>query len=354
MTLTVAVLMDPEPLKTTVVMVEELLNRGHKVMAGEGVNLSIKQGRVVGRFHPVTLAAGAANKPIEERLDVAEADELIDLESLDAIFIREDKAFNMAYVSAASFLEKVKHKTAVINDPTTLRTTPGKFLPTQFPDLIPPTLITNSRKEIEDFRKTYQDIIIKPMYGLKGSSVFHLAPDSKNLGSLLQTMFEVYREPMVVQQFLPDASKGDKRIFIVGGEPVAAINRVPSGDDVRSNLEAGGKPEECSLNERDLEICNAIKSTLIKTGLDVVGIDVIGGFLIEVNMLAPGGFGHVENDGLTMIAAKTADLIEKRATNIKRGGRPASGASVPAVHQPNPLFALLGKLFGALRNLIRR
>jgi glutathione synthase len=347
MSKSVAVMMEEGQLenRTTMAMVREIARRGYAIYLFVAVGVSLKHGgRVHAKAQPLIFdAAPPAEGPDYKRGEHVS----LDLNTVDAVLVREDRAFNMAYVSAMLLLERLDPRVAVVNNPVSLRTRPGKLLPTFFPELIPPTLITNNRQEIEEFRKAHQDVIIKPLYGLRGSSVFHLTPESKNLGSLLDTMFEVYREPMVVQKYLPEIQAGDKRIMLIEGEPVAAVSRFPSHDDVRSNISAGGTVAACSLSERDLEICSSIGPTLRDMGLTVIGIDVIGPWLIEINMLSPGGFGHMQGDGLEIIAQKTADAVEARMAQAReraRGGGVA--ASLPAAR---PAGGMLGRLLGWFR-----
>src|ERR1700741_730518 len=208
---------------------------------------------------------------------------VLELAALDVVLMRQDPPFDMAYISATHILERIHPRTLVVNDPFQVRNAPEKLFVTQFEDLMPPTLITTDATEIRAFRAAHKDIILKPLYGNGGAGVFRLKPDDENLGALLEVFTQFYREPIVVQRYVPEVRKGDKRIVLVDGVAAGAINRVPAAGEARSNMHVGGKPEAVELTPRDKAICAAIGPELKKRGLVFAGIDVIGDYLTEIN-----------------------------------------------------------------------
>jgi len=200
----------------------------------------------------------------------------------------------------------------VVNDPGHVRNAPEKIFVTQFRDLMPPTLITSDRLEIDAFRKAHGDIILKPLYGNGGAGVFRVKPDDENLGSLLEMFTQFYREPVIVQRYVPEVRKGDKRIILVDGDFAGAINRVPAQGEARSNMHVGGRPEATTLTRREEEICSALGPELKKRGLIFTGIDVIGGYLTEINVTSPTGIHEVRRFGGPDIAKLIWDAIERR------------------------------------------
>jgi glutathione synthase len=238
--------------------------------------------------------------------------EPVDLSTLDVIHLRQDPPFDMGYITSTHLLERIHPKTLVVNDPTHVRNAPEKLFVTEFPKLTPPTLITRDRQRIADFRREHSDIIIKPLYGNGGAGVFRIAGGDENLVALLEMFEGAFREPFVVQRYLPEVRQGDKRIILVDGEAVGAINRVPAAGEARSNMHVGGKPEPVDLTARDREICNAIGPTLRERGLIFVGIDVIGSWLTEINVTSPTGIREVKRFGGADVAGLIWDAVEKR------------------------------------------
>jgi glutathione synthase len=223
----------------------------------------------------------------------------------------------MAYVTTTHILDHIHPKTLVVNDPASVRNAPEKLFVTEFPQLMPPTLITRSLDAVNAFREEFGDIIVKPLYGNGGAAVFRVRPDDTNTGSLVDLFQTVFREPFVVQRYLPDVRKGDKRIILVDGKPAGAINRVPAAHDTRSNMHAGGRPEPAELTAREREICEAIGPELKKRGLIFVGIDVIGDYLTEVNVTSPTGIREVRRFGGPDIAALIWDAVEEKVRSRK-------------------------------------
>ena len=229
--------------------------------------------------------------------------------------MRQDPPFDMAYITATHLLEQVHPKTLVINDPREVRNAPEKMFVNSFPDLMPPTLITRDLAEIKAFRAEHGDIVMKPLYGHGGGAVFRLTRDDLNFGSLYDMFSVTFREPWVIQRFLPEVRHGDKRIILVDGEYAGAVNRVPAADDLRSNMVRGGSPKDTELSPREREICETIGPALRERGMIFVGIDVIDGWLTEINVTSPTGIRAIRNLGGPDIAAMIWDRIEaKRRT----------------------------------------
>jgi glutathione synthase len=236
----------------------------------------------------------------------------VDLKSFDVILMRQDPPFDLAYISATHLLERVQSTTLVVNDPAHVRNAPEKVFVTEFPDLMPPTLITRDLAEIKAFRAEHGDIVMKPLYGNGGAAVFRLAPQDVNFGSLYDLFAVTFREPWVVQKFLPAVSQGDKRIILVDGEFAGAVNRVPAADDLRSNMVRGGAAEATQLTAREREICARLGPPLRERGLLFTGIDVIDGFLTEINVTSPTGIRAIKRLGGPDIAAMIWDKIEAK------------------------------------------
>ncbi len=238
----------------------------------------------------------------------------IDLSSFDVVLLRQDPPFDLAYITTTHMLDRIHPRTLVVNDPSHVRNAPEKVFVTEFPDLMPPTLVTRNLETIKAFRNEHGDIVMKPLYGLGGQAVFRLSRNDLNFGSLYDLFATMSREPWVVQKFLPAVREGDKRIILVDGEFAGAINRVPAADDLRSNMVRGGTPVATDLTDRERHICERLGPALRDRGLLFVGIDVIGGFLTEINVTSPTGIRAVKNFGGPDIAALIWDKIEaKRA-----------------------------------------
>ena len=237
---------------------------------------------------------------------------LTDLSTLDVVLLRQDPPFDMSYITNTHLLERIHPKTLVVNDPRAVRNAPEKILVMEFADLMPETLITRDFKAIRRFRDEFGDIIVKPLYGNGGAGVFRLAEGDQNLSSLLEMFDGMFREPFIAQRYLKDVRKGDKRIILVDGEPVGAINRVPAEGDARSNMHVGGVAEHAELTPREKEICEAIGPRLKEEDFIFVGIDVIGDWMTEINVTSPTGIREVKRFSGTDIAALIWDAIEKR------------------------------------------
>jgi glutathione synthase len=320
MTLKVAVQMDPiERINvrsdSTFALLLEAQARGHTIGYYTPDRLALRGGRVF-----------AAVQPLEVRDQSGDYFKLgppqrTDLRTFDAVLLRQDPPFDLAYITTTHLLERIHPATLVINDPAAVRNAPEKVFVMQFPELMPPTLITRDLTEIKAFRTEHGDIVMKPLYGMGGQAVFRLGREDINFGSLYDLFAVTYREPWVVQKFLPAVREGDKRIILVDGEFAGAVNRVPAADDLRSNMVRGGMPKETDLTAREREICARIGPSLRERGLLFVGIDVIDGFLTEINVTSPTGIRAVRNFGGADIAALIWDKIEARRKQAPRESR---------------------------------
>ncbi|MDO5606143.1 MAG: glutathione synthase [Paracoccus sp. (in: a-proteobacteria)] len=280
--------------------------RGHRLFQYTVDRLSYRAGRVYARGRPVTLRREYGN-----HVDFGDW-AVVDLADFDVVWLRQDPPFDMGYVTSTHLLDRVGGDTLVVNDPFWVRNSPEKLMVLDFPDLTPETLITRDIDQIREFRAAHGDIIVKPLYGNGGAGVFHLRPDDANLSSLMELFSGINREPVIVQRYLPAVTKGDKRIILVDGDPIGAINRVPAAGEARSNMHVGGRPEPTALTAREHEICAAIGPVLREKGLLFTGIDVIDGWLTEINVTSPTGLQELERfDGING-AGLIWDAIEAR------------------------------------------
>ena len=321
MSLAVAIQMDPiEAIDiaadSTFVLALEAEARGHQLFHYLPKDLSLKNGRVYACARALSVRRDPGNHA------TLGDPENIDLAGLDVVLMRQDPPFDMAYITATHLLERIHPDTLVVNDPESVRNSPEKLFVTHFVDIMPPTLITSSVEEIRDFRREYGDIIVKPLYGNGGAGVFHISPESDNLNSLVELFGEFYREPIVVQRYVPDVRQGDKRIILVEGKAVGAINRVPAEGEARSNMHVGGRPEKIAMSHRDHEICEAIGPALEQKGLIFAGIDVIGEYLTEINVTSPTGLQEVNRFDGAALETEIWDAIERRYYRDER--RPPS------------------------------
>jgi glutathione synthase len=236
----------------------------------------------------------------------------VDLADFDVIWLRQDPPFDMHYITTTHFLDRVHPDTLVVNDPFWVRNYPEKLLVLEFPDLTPPTTIARDLDTIKAFKARHRDVILKPLYGNGGAGVFRLDAQDRNLSSLHELFTGFSREPLIVQKFLPAVSQGDKRVILVDGVAVGAINRIPAKGETRSNMHVGGRPEKVGLTERDLEICARIGPILREKGQIFVGIDVIGEYLTEINVTSPTGIQELERFDGVNIAEKIWQAIENK------------------------------------------
>jgi glutathione synthase len=236
----------------------------------------------------------------------------VDLKDMDVVHLRQDPPFDISYITTTHLLEKLQPDTLVVNDPGHVRNAPEKIFVTEFMQFMPDTLITKSRAEVLKFRAQHGDIILKPLYGNGGAAIFRIAEADENLGALLEMFETIFREPFIVQQYLPAVRQGDKRIILVDGVFAGAINRIPEVGESRSNLHVGGRPEATELTDKEHEICETVGPHLEERGLIFVGIDVIGDKLTEINVTSPTGIREIKKFGGPDIAALIWDAIERR------------------------------------------
>jgi glutathione synthase len=308
MSLKVAVQMDPIQsvnieADTTFMLALEAQARGHALWVYGPETLSLDTGRLSAKARPMTL------RPVRgDHVDLGPP-EVLDLHGVDVILMRQDPPFDLAYVTATYMLETVHPSTLVVNNPTEVRNAPEKLFAQKFPHLQPPTLISADRAALMDFHRRHGDVVLKPLHGAAGSGVVRLKADDPNLDALLDLHASIGREPVILQAFIPAVTKGDKRIILVDGAAVGAINRVPAEGQVRSNLRVGGRPEPVELSARDLEICAAVGPELKARGLLFVGLDVIGDWLTEINVTSPTGAQQLKRFGGADAAALLWDAI---------------------------------------------
>jgi glutathione synthase len=312
--LRVAVQMDPIQsinidADSTFALMLEAQARGHALFHYHVRDLALMGGRVVAQAEPVTVerkyGGHWAFGPSAE----------LDLSTVDVVLMRQDPPFDMAYITATHLLEHIHPKTLVVNDPASVRNAPEKLYVLHFPELMPETLVTADRRQILRFRDKHQDIIIKPLFGNGGAGVFHIKPGDSNLNSLIEMFTERSREPLMVQRYVPEVRQGDKRIILVDGEPMGAINRVPAAGESRSNMHVGGRPEKTTLTAREREICARIGPELKARGMIFVGIDVIGDYLTEINVTSPTGLQEIARfDGVQLEKAIWDAIEAKRAS----------------------------------------
>ncbi len=283
---------------STFALMLEAQARGHALWHYEVAHMWLEGTSLYARAHPLRVqnVVGTHYEFGPERV--------LELAEMQVVLMRQDPPFDMAYITATHLLEHIHPKTLVVNHPAAVRNAPEKLLVTHFPELMPPTLIARDRGAIADFRARHSDIIVKPLFGNGGVGVFRLRPEDENLGSLLEMFFAASREPVMVQRYEPAVRAGDKRIILVDGVPLGAVNRVPAAGDSRSNMHAGGRAERATLSAREHEICEAIGPLLRREGLLFTGIDVIGDYLTEINVTSPTGLQQIARfDGVNLAAA---------------------------------------------------
>lgn len=291
---------------STFAMSLEAQSRGYRLFHYTPNQLSMRDGRILATVQPMQLRDVKG-----DHFSLGDAEQ-VDLSTMDVVLLRQDPPFDMAYITSTHLLERIHPKTLVVNDPAWVRNSPEKIFVTEFADLMPKTLITRDAAEIARFREEMGDIILKPLYGNGGAGVFHSSRDDRNFSSLIEMFHQMFREPFIAQAYLPAVRKGDKRIILIDGEPVGAINRVPAEHDSRSNMHVGGRAEATELTAREREICARIGPALRERGFLLVGIDVIGDYMTEINVTSPTGIREVKKFGGADIAALLWDAIEKK------------------------------------------
>ena len=311
MKLNVAVQMDPIARinvggDSTFALLLEAQKRGHAVSYYTPDKLSLRGNEVVAPVQKLEVRDEPGNhftlgEPRREKLS-----------GFDVVLLRQDPPFDLAYITSTHLLERIHPKTLVVNDPASVRNAPEKIFVMDFPQLMPPTLISRDLDEINAFRTEHGAVVMKPLHGYGGASVFRVMPQDMNFGSLFDMFSVTFREPWVIQRFLPEVKRGDKRIILVDGEFAGAVNRVPAADDLRSNMVRGGAAQAADLTSREREICAALGPSLRQRGLLFVGIDVIDDYLTEINVTSPTGIRAVSRLGGPDVAAKIWDVIEKK------------------------------------------
>lgn len=285
---------------------EEAQARGHELFYYSPDQLAYEEGVITARGHDMVVRREVGN-----HVDLGPLKK-VELKDFDVLWLRQDPPFDMHYITSTHLLDRLKYDVLVVNDPFWVRNYPEKLLVLDFPELTPPTAIARDLETIKAFKAKHEDVILKPLYGNGGAGVFRLDANDRNLSSLHELFTGFSREPLIVQKFLPDVSNGDKRVILVDGEPVGAINRVPAAGETRSNMHVGGRPEKIGLSERDLEICAAIGPLLKEKGQVFVGIDVIGDYLTEINVTSPTGIQELERFDGVNIAEKIWQAIEAK------------------------------------------
>ena len=311
----VAIQMDPiGPINidadSTFRLAEEAQVRGAELFYYTPDALALDEGRVTARGHTLTVRREVGNHATLGQ------EETVDLADFDVVWLRQDPPFDMGYITTTHILERLPKTTQVVNDPFWVRNFPEKLLVLNFPDLTPPTTIARDLRTLRAFRERHGDMILKPLYGNGGAGVFRLVEADRNLASLHEMFTGMNNEPFIAQRFVPDVSNGDKRVILVDGEPVGAINRVPADGETRSNMHVGGRAEKVGLTARDKEICEAIGPLLREKGQVFVGIDVIGNYLTEINVTSPTGIQELERFDGTNIAGAIWDAIETRRSAL--------------------------------------
>jgi glutathione synthase len=316
MTLRVAVQMDPLDKiniagDSTFALMLAAQERGHRLFHYAAGDLSYRDGRLTAPAHPVTVQRVAGD---HYRFEDVRTIDLAD--DVDVVLMRQDPPFDLAYITATHLLERIQGQTLVVNDPAAVRNAPEKLFVLDYAEFMPPTLITRRLEDARAFHAEHGEVVVKPLYGNAGSAVFHVGKTDANLAALTELFGQVWREPFMVQAFLPDVSKGDKRIVLVDGKPAGAVNRLPKAGEIRSNLAVGGTGAATELTPRELEICAKLGPELAKRGLLFVGIDVIAGYLTEINVTSPTGIVAIDRFNGTDTPAVIWDAIEARFAQL--------------------------------------
>ena len=292
---------------TTFALAMEGIRRGHELFYYETRNLTLYKGILEAKGHSII----ELKKELGNHISLGKMEKR-KLKDEEIILMRQDPPFDMNYITYTHFLEDIHPKTLVVNNPSEVRNAPEKLFVNKFKEFIPETLISRNYDDIYNFRKEYKDIIIKPLYGNGGKQIFHIDPNNQNFSSLLEMFFEKSNEPIIIQRYLPEVKKGDCRVVLIDGKIGGAINRVPLSGEVRSNLHVGGKPEKKKLNNRELLICEALENELKSRGLILVGIDIIGGYLTEINVTSPTGVQEISKFENINLSSRIWETIESK------------------------------------------
>ncbi len=283
--------------------------RGHALYHYLPSDLALREGRVTARARALRVRPDP-----DDYFELGDGD-LLDLAAMDVVLMRQDPPFDMAYITATHLLEHIHPETLVVNDPVHVRNAPEKLFVTHFDNVMPPTLITSAAALVHEFRAEYRDIVVKPLFGNGGAGVFHITPEDENLNALLEMFTDLYREPIIVQRYLPEVRQGDKRIILVDGVAAGAVSRVPAEGEARANLHVGAQAVKTELTPREEEICSAIGPALRERGLIFVGIDVIGDYLTEINVTSPTGIVEINRLDEARLDGLVWDAIEARVGN---------------------------------------
>ncbi len=297
---------------TTFRIIEESQKRGHSNFVYDPKNLRYDQGVIKALGSLAEVDRGS--KPA---VNLEEQEELL-LDDFDIIWLRQDPPFDMLYITTTHILDLLSSNVLVVNKPFWVRNFPEKLLVLQFPELIPPTLISRDLHAMKKFHNDFGEIIIKPLYGNGGEGIFKLGEGDSNLSVIFELFMKTSREHLICQKYLPEVKEGDKRIILIDGDPIGAINRVPKQGEVRSNMHVGGTPEKSSISKHDLEICKAIGPTLRDNGQILVGIDIIGKNLTEINLTSPTGIQEIEKFDGVNLAGVIWELVEKKVKSVQR------------------------------------
>jgi len=291
---------------TTFALALEAFKRGHELFYYNPLNLSFHNGKITTKGQKIINLQKVKNKHVSLDKQIT-----IDLSLQDIILLRQDPPFDMSYITNTHILENLHPNTFVVNNPTEVRNAPEKILVNKYKKFIPETLITTNIDEIIKFKNNFKEIIIKPLYGNGGKQIFHITENDPNLFSHLEMFFELSKEPIIIQQYLPEVRQGDTRIVLINGEIVGAINRIPPKGQARSNLHVGGKAEKKTLTKKELEICEELKPELIKKELILVGLDIIGNYLTEINVTSPTGIQEISKFNNINVSGLFWDKLEK-------------------------------------------
>ncbi|TXL73063.1 glutathione synthase [Vineibacter terrae] len=297
---------------STFALALEAQTRGHTMYHYTPPDLFFHDRKVMAKAQPMTVRR---EKGRHYELGPAE---ILDLATLDVVWLRQDPPFDMAYITTTHLLEHIHPRALVVNDPASVRNAPEKLFVTHFDGIMPPTLIASDGARIREFRAEHKDIILKPLFGNGGAGVFRVKPDDENLTALLEMFSKTSREPIIAQRYVPEVRQGDKRIILIDGEPVGAIDRVPAEGEARSNMHVGGVPVKATLTRRDREICAAIGPALKERGLIFVGIDVIGNWLTEINVTSPTGLQQINRFDGVNLEGRIWDVVEEKRAHGAR------------------------------------
>jgi len=313
--LKIAFLMDPlENLDlkgdTTFALALEAQNRGHTIFFLKPDDLILRSNKVFANICKIELSSINGIDKFKYHKN-----QVLPLSDYDVVMMRQDPPFDLSYITATHILEKLPKSTLVVNNPFEVRNAPEKIFVTNYPHLMPKTLITRDLQSIKGFREEFKDIIIKPLYGNGGQGVFHVLPSDENFNSILEMFFNQNKEPLIIQEYLKDVRNGDKRIILLDGEIVGAINRIPQQGESRSNMHVGGQAHKTILTKRDKFICKEISQSLKDKELLFVGIDIIGDFITEINVTSPTGIREIRSHDKIYIEKLFWDFIEQKLEN---------------------------------------